>query len=193
MVIVEFPYLIGMLAFPCAAVLLYRSVRAFISTGGQGTSGWPALAGALLWLCGGVVFTKRVEFHFDLVARELRWRRRGLFTNERGVVPLEQIRSASVESHSGGEGEQTYRVVLKTTGGPLPLTDSFSSGAGPCNDMRDAINGTLKRPVDAARQAEEQIVELALGGRKLEAVELVRQRYGYDLARAREFVDGLVA
>jgi hypothetical protein len=46
---------------------------------------------------------------------------RGLHKRER-VIPLSDISGATLESHSDGEGEQFWRIVLQTEGGKIPLS-----------------------------------------------------------------------
>jgi hypothetical protein len=143
-----------------------------------------------MFFFGGAVFTKRSEFNFDFVQKNLTWRRRGLFTNTGGIVPLEQITRAAVESHQD-DSVTTYRVVLKTAHGSVPLTDSYSSNRETADRIRTAINDALKLTSTPSEQIETDILDLALAGRKIDAIALARQRYGYDLTQAKQFVEGL--
>ena len=203
LVIVDFPYWIGAIAFPTAAIMLaaaavalyWRSAAAAAAAVGRpaplGDIVGPAV-GALICFAGGAFFTKRSEFRFDRAARLLTWRRRGLFTRVGGVLPFDQVRRALVDAHADGDGGPTYAIVLATDAGRIPLTDAYWSGARAKYDaIRDAINATLSVATTADEQVETEILELALAGRKIDAVALARKRYGYDLAQAEQFVDGL--
>lgn len=190
LVIVDFPYLIGVIAFPCAAFMASIAVQAIARHSHTGDIVGPIL-GALLFFGGGAVFTKRSEFDFDFVSRKLTWRRRGLFTNAGGVVPLDQIKSATVESTSDSDSGMTYRVALRTTSGPIPLTESYDGNREIADRVRTVINEALKVTLDQSEQIENDILELALAGRKIDAIALARTRYGYDLTKAKQFVEEL--
>jgi len=56
--------------------------------------------------------------------------------------------------------------------------------------IRTAINSVLNPA--PAKEMENDIQELALAGRKIDAIHLARIRYGYDLAQAKSFVEGLL-
>jgi hypothetical protein len=187
--VVDFPWLIGVVAFPCAAVMLGVAIAAIVKDRGPSQIAGPII-GALMFFAGGAVFTKRSEFDFDLVAKTLTWRRRGVFTNIGGVLPLDQIRSATVESESG-DGGLTYRVALHTQAGTIPLAESYDGNRAPADRVRAAINDALHLNLDAHQQIETDILELALAGRKIDAIAMARQRYGYDLKQAKDFVEGL--
>ena len=108
------------------------------------------------------------------------------------MVPFEQIRYAWTECSSDGDGD-TFGVTLKTDAGPLSLSPFFSSGQSRFDRIREAINRALDvRFSDAATTAPD-ILELVLSGKKRDAVNLARKRYGYDMTQAREFVEGLVS
>jgi hypothetical protein len=189
LVIVDFPYLIGAVAFPCALFLLVRAIL-FVAEGGPRGDVIGCSLGGLMFFMGGAVFTKRSAFEFDLVRRRLTWSRRGLFTRAGGTLPIDEIRSATVQSLNNGD-TPTYRVALLTAGGKIPLTDAYSGGRQRADAIRSAINDALKLNVDANVQVESDILELARAGRTIDAVKLTRERYGYDLAQAKQFVDEL--
>lgn len=195
LVIVDFPYLIGVIAFPVAAFLLGHGgvavYRASFRAGASAVDIVAPLAGALFCFVIGAIFTKRSEFDFDFVDRKLRWKRRGLFTNTRGVIPLDQIRSATLQSHWSSNDGRTYRIAVLTAAGDVPLTESYSAGEEKPKRIRDAINTALQVSVGEGEQMENEILDLALAGRKIDAIALARQRYGYDLAQAKQFVEGL--
>jgi hypothetical protein len=188
--IVDFPWGIGAVCFPCAAIMLAFAVNGIVRHVPTGDIIGCAIA-TVMCFCGGVVFTKRSEFDFDFATQRLTWRRRGLFKNTRGVVPLDQIKSATVESHSDGDGDLTYRVVLHTHAGPIPLTDIYDGNRNTADQVRTAINQALHLTLDANQQIETDILELALAGRKIDAITMARKRYGYDLTQAKRFVEEL--
>jgi hypothetical protein len=187
LIIEDFPYVIGAIAFPAALFMLYQAIATAVR-GGRTRDAVGAAIAALMFFFGGAVFTKRNVFEFDLVHRQLRWKRGGLFSRQHGLVPFDQIRSATVQSLSGDTA--TYRVAVLTQEGEIPLTDAYSAGIEPAERIRTAINNLLNAP--PANEMENDIQELALAGRKIDAIRLARTRYGYDLAQAKAFVDGLL-
>jgi hypothetical protein len=53
-----------------------------------------------------------------------------------------------------------------------------------------AINAALQ--TNPAEAMDEQILALATSGQWIEAIEMTRKRYGYDLEQAQQFVDGII-
>lgn len=190
LVIVDFPYLIGAIAFPAVVFLLYHAVAA-LRRGGRTGEVVGAGVGALLFFTGGALFTQRNRFEFDLVARRLTWSRRGLFTRACGTVPFDRLRHAAVQTlSSGGGGSGTHRVVLVLTdGGELPLTRAYDADREAAERARTAINEVLGA---LATGPDDDIRSLARAGRTIDAIALARTHYGYDLARAKEFVEALI-
>ena len=98
---------------------------------------------------------KRSVFTFDLNRRELVWSRRELFRSKGGVVPFDQITAVTVESDWAGEARSslTYRVVLKTSEGLIPVSECYGGGAEEKYEaIRTAICKVLNR--DSAVQSD---------------------------------------
>ncbi len=66
-----------------------------------------------------------------------------LKSSERSI-PINQLREAYVESNVDSEGDETYRVVLRTVSGNIPLTGSSSSGYAGKRDNANRINAFLQ-------------------------------------------------
>ena len=191
LVIVDFPWLLGLIVFPGGLALVYAAVSAAVEHRGIGQIlGFSG--GGLLTLLVGAVFVKRAVFEFDLVRRELAWRRSGVFGQRGGVVPFDRIRRAVVQSMNSSDGT-TYRVALLTEDGDLPITDAYSTGEAKKQRISETINRALNvEQVDPQTAMDDQILDLARSGKKIEAIHLTRERYGYDLAKAKDFVEGLL-
>jgi hypothetical protein len=184
----DFPYVIGVVAFPVAAFMVYHAARAF-RDGNPTRDVVGAAFGALFFFAGGAVFTQRNHFHFDLITRQLHWSRRGLFTRAGGALPFDQIRHAVVQSSGAADsdGHTTRAVLVLADGSHLPLTRAYTTGTA-SQRARTAINEALAVP---ATTLEDDIRQLALAGQKIDAIRLARTHYGYDLAQARDFIDAL--
>ena len=192
LVIIDFPWLIGALFFPAAGLCVVRTVIELTRGGKNKGELIGASIGAVMAFLAGALFTKRCAFDFDLIAKQLTWRRRGLFTNARGVVPLAEVREAIVQlTASRDQGTPMYRLAVRTDGGIIPLTDAYDTDEEKPNRIRDRINAVLNVTASADHHTDSTILELAMTGKKIEAIKLARARYGYGLAEAKAFVDGL--
>jgi membrane protein YdbS with pleckstrin-like domain len=111
---------------------------------------WDVFAAALvaiLILIGLVVIvSKRSTFVFDFETNRLVWRRSGLLRRREETIPVEQIRSVVVQSAQGSGGDRTYRVVLTTATGTIPLTESFNTNGKLCEQIAAAIREHLPNP-----------------------------------------------
>jgi hypothetical protein len=188
LVVVDFPWLLGLIFFPFAGGLLYVAVSNAVR--GKGIGSVLAFgAGALFLGLITSVFVKRCVFEFDLVRRECTWRRRGVFGARGGTVPFDRIRRCVVQSMRS-DNTTTYRITLQTDDGDVPLTQAYTTGERRPQTVCEVINRTLNLQPQAA--IEDEILDLARRGRKIEAIRLARERYGYDLAKAKDFIEGLL-
>ena len=150
LVIVDFPYVIGVFAWSFAAALLVLAIDAAVRRLGiPQTLG--AFAAALMCFLVGAALTKRSEFVFDLVEKQLTWRRRGLFTNKGGVVPFEQIRDVIVDRCNNSDGDDTYSLVLHLHAGkPIAVSDIYTSNRRPMDEARAAVIDALQLSAPSA-------------------------------------------
>lgn len=186
--IVDFPWLIGAIGLPVSLACFYESVATLVRGERLGET-FGAAVGGLVFFFVAAVFTVRSSFHFDLKTRQLTWSRRGRFTQTGGVIAFDRIRGAVLQSINSDEG-LSYRVTILTQSGEIPISIAYSGNAKKHESARDAINQALDLTV--ASPDENDIRELARSGRKIDAISLARTRYGYDLTRAKEFVEGLL-
>ena len=151
---------------------------------------------ALVWGGGVSFFAKRVTYDFDLVRRQLHWRRRSIYGTKEGLMPFDDIKCAWVEAIRSSDddvgGTWMYCPALSTTHGKFPLLN-FSTGGSYAGQqfqrLADAINAALK--ASGATILEDEIRRLVSQGEGPAAVELARKRYGYDLLQAQQFIDSL--
>ena len=150
LVIIDFPYVIGVFAWSFAAALLVMAVDAAVRrVGTPQTLG--AFAAAVMCFLVGAALTQRSEFVFDLVEKQLTWRRRGLFTNKGGVVPFEQIRAVIVDRCNDSDGGDTYGLVLHLHAAkPIAVSDIYTSNRRPIDDARAAVVDALQLSTSAA-------------------------------------------
>src|SRR5437016_3238962 len=110
LVIVDFPWLIGAIAFPVAVALFYESIATLVRGGGAGAVVGSA-AGGLVFFFLAAILTRRSVFHFDLKTRQLTWSRRGLFGKRDGILAFDQIRGAIVQTINSEDG-LSYRIAI---------------------------------------------------------------------------------
>lgn len=131
-----------------------------LALGLRGESGWLSLGfglGTLLLAVCFVVFVQRVIVIFDRAAGAMVIRTRSLTGQSERTLPLSDVTQAEVETSrstsTSNDGRRTtsitHRTVLTTVSGPLPLTNSYSSGnsaaisAGAINRWLDLDADTL--------------------------------------------------
>lgn len=71
------------------------------------------------------------------------------------LIPLEGLQNATVETSSDSDGD-TYRVVLMTNEGVIPMTNSFESRYGSKQELAGKINNFLSNPNERFLLAEEK-------------------------------------
>jgi len=71
---------------------------------------------------------ERSEFVFDKKAQTLSWRKKTPYRQESGTIPFSAITSLVLERDftRAGRPGNARRLVILTTGGPVPVTNAFS-------------------------------------------------------------------
>ena len=205
LVIVDFPWIFGVVCFPVAIVMflvgavdliraIYTPARPLVRQGPRTGLG-PA--------------HRRRALHRRR-PRHLRPRRVHLRPHDpqADMVPPQPpqengrrrpLRADSICLHRLQPRQLRQRCAFASPSRPKPApsrsrpTYSSSSGADAVHfdRIRDAINKALKVSFDEAEQMDSQILELVLANRKIEAVKLARKRYGFDVGQAKAFVESL--
>jgi hypothetical protein len=191
LVIVDFPFWIGLICFPLSFLFLCLFL-AHLLNGERRIQDWfTSLFGFSITFACAAVFTKRSVFDFDLASRQLSWHRRGIFGRRSGQVPFSDIRSVNVECcASSRQRRLCYRVALHAATTTIPLTESYSSGQNKhCNSVRAQIARALGTDIP---NVDDDILALALAGRTRDAALFAGAHYDLDDSKAKRFVDDLV-
>ena len=71
---------------------------------------------------------ERSEFVFDRKTQSLSWRKKTPFRQESGTIPFGAIKSIVLQRDftSSGRPGNARRLVILTTGGPVPVTNAYS-------------------------------------------------------------------
>lgn len=143
-------------------------------------------------------------FLFDPHRRILSWRRRNWFRDRHGEMPFADIQDVVVSSQLETDSESSnvrrwhYSVILATSAGPFPLTQTSSAGKDEYQVLADTVRAVLGKPQAEASgsqdqsdeaQVAKQVAKLLSVGQKLAAIALLRERQGLGLADAKARVE----
>ena len=138
-----FAWLLLALAGGClgiAGVIYFVNLRAISSEGFQ-----MALLAACLFLVGFLALFEQATFIFDRKTRQLTWRRRRVFSNRSGIVPLDQIQA--VISQTNLERNPKRRLALVLPGEELPLSVAYAPDPGGVSlELAETIRQFLDKP-----------------------------------------------
>jgi len=95
------------------------------------------ILGTFLCALASALTATQSECRFDAQSGQVSWRHRGVFARSSGELPLQAIEGVGVETDRDAEG-QSYRVVLATRHGRVPLTWHYST-IEPHTDIARAI------------------------------------------------------
>lgn len=85
---------------------------------------------SVIALAGLAVFAEWSDFVFDPRLGRFRWKRRRAFSIREGSAPLAAIEALWVHTiRTDSDGTPKHRVVVHTSTGSVPLTDSFATGS----------------------------------------------------------------
>lgn len=79
----------------------------------------------------------------------------GIMGSQTTLIPLEGLQRATVETNSDSDGD-TYRVVLMTNEGAIPMTGSSDSRYGSKQELAGKINNFLSNPNERFLLAEQK-------------------------------------
>lgn len=120
-----------------AAIMVYASVAFGNSRG---------LLPAALFFGGAVWFTRSTELMVDKRRRSCVLRRWSPWAVSRSSFAFDQITDVRIETFMTGIHNQvpTFRLVLVTSAGDVPLTASFESGRAQYDAMRNACVAAIR-------------------------------------------------
>lgn len=153
---------------------------------------------SVVFLIIGLLRISRYSARFDRSQQRLTWKRIGVFGAKVRDLPFANIRCAAIEIDPNQFVQDhprrgpMSRLVLSTTGGPLPLAGLYTYPTESMVQARDAINELLGRTSDElAASSQAELRSLVAQGRTMDAVHLVRSRRQCSLAEAKAVVESL--
>ena len=192
LIVKDNPLYPGVIFVPLIFFMLYKLVERLGRSTDLDQEFFGMLAAVIIPFVGVGVMNVFTRFHFNIGERRLYWRRVGLFGFKCGTVNFSDIKKAVLESTSGGfRYHATIRLALVTTDGTIPMTryDSGTSFKADCESAAKLIHAALGK--DHGKFIEDSILELVSAGKKLQAVRLAKEHYGFGLTEAKKFIDEL--
>lgn len=160
--VVDFPCGWGLAGVACLAAVIARIVYEQNVPAAQQQNAVAMLVGGLFIALGSALFSTRVSLRLDLQAKTAEWSRIGILGIRRKHLTFDQIRQTALRmSHGSSHRRPSWRLVLETTDGDLPLSFSYSLGDGArqqCFDVGRRIEAVL-----ASRKRREARQEDAVG------------------------------
>lgn len=110
----------------------------------------------LFWLLGGGIAAVGVllgallfggtTLRCDRATAQCQLTHSNVFGDRQRTFAADRLQEAEVERRRSSDGDVTYRVVIQTQDGEIPLTQSSSSGRGRRKQQADAINAFIQNP-----------------------------------------------
>lgn len=151
------------------------------------------------------ITARGTTFTFDGLERVGRWQSYWVFRARSGTVRLDDIRDVTVEAMSTDRNAVTYRLVLQTANGPVPMSNAYSASRDGYAKLRREVLAFLKPGLDPSAHEPQKTVDgipadlasslhsLVAQGRIIDAVTLLRARQRMSLTEARKRIDAIDA
>ena len=133
----------------------------------------------------GMLFQQHRTFYFDPSIATMRWRSRGLFGSSAGEVAFKDLKVA-VDESAAGEAP-TYRVMLTTPAGAMPLTQAYVGDLHGIEQRAAEIRALLGQTSDSLRA--DSVEQMAKSGNTIGAVAMLREQSDMSLTDAVRAVD----
>jgi hypothetical protein len=127
--IVDFPWGWLCLGGISLVAIIARLVYEHYTPAAEQQNPWAMLGGGVFIALASALFSTRVVFSLDFKTRTLRWSQLGLTGCRRKEMPFNQFRQTILrQSHGSSHRRPSWRLVVETTQGDLPLSFSFDLG-----------------------------------------------------------------
>jgi len=142
---------------------------------------------SLLWL-------RKSTFTFDGAQRMVRYRVLRYLKTSSGSLPFEKVAGIEIETSSAPHGGTIYRLAIATPQGPIAMADAYGGSHDHYETMRqtiqkfvmgDVLSAAAKEAAITAPGAREASVRALLAqGRKIDAIQMLRNDQDLDLTEA---------
>lgn len=170
----------------CGLALAGTLAAAQFAWGGLDVRTWLGGGFTLALAFSAAAFVPDRTFEFEVAAGRLRWAVRRLAYRRGGSIPFADISAVVVQVDANREERRlTYRLVLMTRAGALPLSSVRTADRDACDHLADRIREALGRPRTASNDAATGMAE---AGYVVDAIALLRRKRGLGLVEARDRV-----
>jgi hypothetical protein len=165
----------------CAAVPVVYASIAHGRLSGLWVAGFFVLCAFLFW--------RKEVVVFDAGRQQATWWRRRAFKTASGMVPFSEITGIGMEVTAAGEhGTLTYRLTILTSDKPVPMSDVYNSNRTHYETLKAEISQFLhieNGEASTSRVGDENSIQSLLKqGRKIDAIQLVRESQKIGLTEA---------
>jgi hypothetical protein len=160
--IVDFPW--GWLCVGVVSLLsiIARIVYEHYIPAAQQQNPWAMLGGGIFIALACTLFSTRIVLSLDLNARTLRWSQIGLTGRRHKKLSFDQFRQTILrQSHGSSHRRPSWRLVVETADGDLPLSFSYALGDEArqrCFDVARRIEAVVSQSQSARSQAAQTLV-----------------------------------
>jgi hypothetical protein len=176
--------------FLCVAVALFYGVGLH---GREHT--WKAFIPAAVFAAFAAGFFRRTQVTFDNARRQAEWIRRRLFWVKSRTVAFDEIQGVVMESMSGQNNQEIYRLTVLTANGSVPMSDTYSGGKMSHEKLRTKILQFLNLEAGDTQDTldEATIRSLLAQGRRIDAIQLLCTKKQVGLAAATKMLETIEA
>lgn len=156
---------------------------------------WKAFIPAAVFIAIAAAFFMRTQVTFDNARRQARWIRRRLFWVKSRAIAFDDITGVGMESTTGQNNQQIYRLTLLTSNGSVPMSDIYSGGIQSYEKLREKILQFLNLEAGKTDGTldESAIRSLLAQGRKTDAIQLLSTSKHVGLAAATKMIETVEA
>jgi hypothetical protein len=160
--VVDFPWGWSLAGVACLAAVVARIVYEQSMPAAEQQNAVAMLVCGLFIALASALFSTRVSLRLDLQAKTACWSRIGILGIRRKKLTFDQVRQTALRmSHGSSHRRPSWRLVLETTDGDLPLSFSYSLGESArqrCFDVGRRIEAVLASGKRSATRREEAMV-----------------------------------
>lgn len=155
--VVDFPWAWGLAGGLSFVAIVARIVYEHVTPAVGPQNPWAMLAGGACIAVGCGLFSTRVELSMDRAAGTLRWTQTGLTGRRRKQMPFDRVRQTVLrQSHGSSRRRPSWRLVVETADGDLPLSFSYELGDSArerCFEIGRRIESVVAERNPAEREA----------------------------------------
>ncbi|MBE9101502.1 tetratricopeptide repeat protein [Vacuolonema iberomarrocanum] len=119
---------------------------------------WPWVFGGIATVIGvvlGAALFGSTTLRCDRTTTQCELTHSNMFGDRQRTFASDSLQGAEVDRTRDSDGDVTYRVVMQTREGEIPLTRAYTSGLGQRRRQADAINAFIQTPTQASLEIQQ--------------------------------------